>query len=82
MSAKLCTDGRRCLSRGCGKWGPCIRAAEVRSVTDLVRDVQRAQAALMSANSPRLAQVFRLRLRRLADELHTRTGGTLTAGPL
>ena len=53
-----------------------------RTVADLVRDVQRTQSQLMSANSPRLAQVFRLRLRRLADELATRTGGTLTAGPL
>lgn len=53
-----------------------------RTVADVVRDVQRAQSQLMSANSPRLAQVFRLRLRRLADELATRTGGTLTVGPL
>ena len=56
--------------------------ANQRTVADVVRDVQRAQSQLMSANSPRLAQVFRLRLRRLADELATRTGGTLTAGPL
>ena len=53
-----------------------------RTAADLVRDVQRTQSQLMSANSPRLVQVFRLRLRRLADELATRTGGTLTAGPL
>ena len=53
-----------------------------RTVADFVRDVQRTQSQLMSPNSPRLAQVFRLRLRRLADELRTRTGGTLTAGPL
>ena len=57
--------------------------AITRTLTEIVRDVRAAQAALMNAPpSSRANRVLRQRLERLAQELAARTGGTLTAGPL
>ena len=57
--------------------------AVTRTLTEVVRDVRAAQVALMNAPpSSRASRTLRQRLERLAQELATRTGGTLTAGPL